>query len=323
MVAAIEPFGLSTLDVDERGGHRYWEEIMPNPEMWRDALKFRLDPLPKEVTFRSFTPKYNKAYWVEVEQIVEFGKPFSVDARITAPGKVEVTAENVLSMRLSLPANARGGWTVTGMPEGEAPAGLRKTPKLVGPVENAYCGPFVMVYGTAGDDEAGKRIRALAETNAVHWDAYADGRPELIADTAVTDEIIGGKDLILFGRPEENAVVARIAEGLPLKFVEGGYEYLGQAYTGPGIGAAVVYPNPLNPERLVVVHSGALWCKRYLEIEPNHRLDWLTDIVIFRESASDRTLDDVLCFGWFDVSWKPAPLLTSPGPMQPEPKPVW
>ncbi len=318
MFRALEAFGLSRYTEDPEGGHRIWDTLLRDKTLWTRLLSHRRDAMPPRVTYTSFSPKYNRAYWVEVQQVREFGAPIRVDAQITGPHTVALKTENVGRLQLHLPEPADGEpWDVTGLPQDPPADAPYKTATLVGPVENAYCQPFVMVRGTQGSDAERSALARIVDWNVRHWDDYADGLPPVLDDSAVSDDVIASRNLIAFGRPETNLIVAKAAPSLPLRFIEGGFEYQGIEYTGPDVGAVLVYPNPLNPRRLLVVHAGAFWGENRRFIEPNHRLDVLTDIVIFKASGSEFQADTVLCFGWFDAHWQPCPALTSTGPMEP------
>ena len=73
------------------------------------------------------------------------------------------------------------------------------------------------------------------------------------ADANVTPGDIAGNNLVLFGTPEENRLLKRIADKLPVKFLDGGFEVGGKTYRDPEAGLLMVYPNPLNPERYVLL----------------------------------------------------------------------
>jgi len=65
-------------------------------------------------------------------------------------------------------------------------------------------------------------------------------------DTAVTDADIAAHNLVLWGDPHSNQILARIADKLPMKW-----------NTLPANSAlAMIYPNPLNPKKYVVLNSG-------------------------------------------------------------------
>ncbi len=63
-------------------------------------------------------------------------------------------------------------------------------------------------------------------------------------DTEVTDADIANSNLILWGDEGSNGLYARIASKLPLKWPDGDHALV------------MIYPNPLNPKKYVVLNSG-------------------------------------------------------------------
>src|SRR5213079_705605 len=72
----------------------------------------------------------------------------------------------------------------------------------------------------------------------------------------VNDSDIVSNNLILFGDPSSNKLIAKIAEKLPIRWT--GKEIVAGDKTFPAESHAVamVYPNPLNPKKYVVLNSG-------------------------------------------------------------------
>ena len=121
--------------------------------------------------------------------------------------------------------------------------------------------PLMIVWGTHGGNEVNDKIKDLAQlaraTPNPGWtDKYDDhmqhsllpGKP----DTAVTDEDINQYNLILIGTAEQNSVVARIADKLPVSLANGKIDSnddLSWDFTDRGLG--LLYYNPLNPKRLI------------------------------------------------------------------------
>ena len=73
------------------------------------------------------------------------------------------------------------------------------------------------------------------------------------ADKEVSDADIREKHVVLFGTPRENLLIAKIAGKLPVTFIDKGVELAGKAFTDAGVGRFLNYPNPLNPERHVLI----------------------------------------------------------------------
>ena len=70
------------------------------------------------------------------------------------------------------------------------------------------------------------------------------------------DADIAAHNLILWGDPSSNSLIARIAAKLPVQWDKGavrvGSESFGAGHHVP----VLIYPNPLNPKRYIVLNSG-------------------------------------------------------------------
>ncbi|MFQ6092495.1 MAG: hypothetical protein ACE5OR_07430 [bacterium] len=136
------------------------------------------------------------------------------------------------------------------------PPGLRKTPSFFGPIKRAYFSPFVLVYGTQGDSAATEVNLHHARVQAQQWWRRANGRVDILPDTEVTSETVEQYNLILFGRPETNAITARVHRDLPILIGAGRVALGDRVIEGEGIGVQFIYPNPLNPTKFILVHGG-------------------------------------------------------------------
>lgn len=194
----------------------------------------------------------------------------------------------------------------------------RKRHGLSGPIEEAFDTPFLGVVGTDGGEELRNRAQDNAARWAREWDAFADGKPRFKTDADVTEDDIQRFNLILFGTPESNSVLARMAAKLPVKIGDRSYAMGEESWEGPTLGLVFCYPNPLAPGRYVVVYSGTLYGER---LSNNHKHDLLPDFLVFRGDrfSFDGTNEHVVG-GFFDMNWTPAPRLTWPaaGPLLPD-----
>jgi len=151
---------------------------------------------------------------------------------------------------------------------GEAPARLH-TPG--GPIQVYDGSPLLIVYGTGGDAATQAALRSAAEAarkspntawmdDSGEFDARDNvphrqnlfGRLAAKPDTAVTEADIAGCNLVLIGTAAENSVVARMADRLPVRLVDGrivcsdGFELPAAQHT-----LGLMHFNPLAPTRLV------------------------------------------------------------------------
>ncbi len=159
--------------------------------------------------------------------------------------------------------------------------------------------PVLMVYGTKkGNDAVQGRLLAdeLLQAyfaspegvdNYVHYGPF-----EVKADKDVTDSDIKGKNLVLFGTPAENSMVARLA---PNGHVSG------KSIGGSG-GWSIVNPDPLNPSRyaLFVSEHANMSTVSSSGINSNVLLnDWISI-----DPQKGNNTRKVTGHGIFDSNWK-------------------
>lgn len=155
-----------------------------------------------------------------------------------------------------------------GAPTGAAPARLH-TPG--GPIQVYDGSPLLIVYGTGGEAAAQAALRAAAETASLspntswkddrgefdpgdkvpHWQNLF-GHLAIKPDTAVTADDLVRCNLVLLGTAAENAIVARLADQLPVR-MDDGRIVCSDGLTLPAAQRTLglVHFNPLAPERLV------------------------------------------------------------------------
>ena len=111
----------------------------------------------------------------------------------------------------------------------------------------------LLAYGTAREVEA-QRTLALQ-----YRDALAEASTEVLLPTKpdgeVSDAELAGSDLLLFGGPADNSLVARLqAEGkLPFAAGPGWFSWQGRTYGRPDDGLLAAFPSPWNPKRMLVL----------------------------------------------------------------------
>lgn len=75
-------------------------------------------------------------------------------------------------------------------------------------------------------------------------------------DVAVTEEEIRSANLILWGDPSSNSVMAKVAPQMPVRWTAGEIEAGDRKFPASDHALICIYPNPLNPARYVVLNSG-------------------------------------------------------------------
>jgi hypothetical protein len=186
------------------------------------------------------------------------------------------------------------------------PGGLHKRPDLNGPIKQAYFSPFVLVYGTRGDTATTGLLLHQARLEAFQWWRRGNGFVEVLPDTDITDGIINSHNLILFGGPAENLITARINRDLPIRLDGASFFLGGERADGECLAGKFVYPNPLNQERLVVVHEGT--GEDGLRLSTFFRAIYagagLPDFMIFDKRVRRTGWGGVISAGFFDSEWQ-------------------
>jgi hypothetical protein len=65
----------------------------------------------------------------------------------------------------------------------------------------------------------------------------------------------------------------------------------------------MIYPNPLAPDRYVVINSGTIWGTG---LAGNHKYDMLPDFIVFTTDVVEDGTDAnrAVCAGFFDQHWR-------------------
>lgn len=296
------------------------------------------DALPRDIVFTTVNPSQSRrAYWLEVIQQDHLYRETRVEAHVRAD-TVRIETRNVKHIAVTLSRDL--------IPSGMAALeiedsrwhlrfngpqtfhfsrragefrlgknlrhGIEKRPGQYGPIKQAMFSPFVLVYGTRGDAATTDLLTHLARLEAFQWWRRGNGFVEVLPDTEVTSAILEDYNLILFGGAAENLVTGRIDRFLPIRSL-GGHLMLGETMLrSRGLAAKFIYPNPLNPKKLVVVNEGT--DREGLELLAYMRTVYagagLPDFLVYGGDIRRRGWGGILAAGFFDFGWQPDPGLT-------------
>ncbi len=334
MERAKENLDLAEINYDEHAGasHFIYFEAETFEKAFAWQVKQTLDSKPLLVSHATYSLEYGTAFYATIEEFKEWGKPAWFNMLATpwiqklSLAEVEVDCENVARLSIDIassPLEAKDSYIVS-LPGGRReikpqngklileiekqhegtesfPPPKRKC--LCGPCEEVFDTSFIVVQGTAGSSAADEELRGKVERFAEEWDAFADGRPRVKLDTEITEQDIAESNLVLFGRPQTNYILARIYFRLPVRIGEHRYGIGEHEYAGDDLGLVMCYPNPLNPDRYVLVFSGEYWGE---QCDINHKFDMLPDFIVFttRRFAPEGNTNEHLCAGFFDKNWR-------------------
>lgn len=288
MAKALDAEGMQmTHVIGPKTGHRYHSDSKPVIDAKLSALAAKGRNLySSKVKFVTYTLRYNRMKWVYVDGLEQHWERGRVEAEYS-PAGFEIKTSGITAMRLDFgaggypldaaakPAIRIDGQTLTG----PAPftdrsyvaslvkqngkwslgtlAGLRKRHGLQGPIDDAFWNSFLMVKptGTPLDATLAPWVKAESERALREWRRVFRGDAPVKDDTQVTEADIAANHLVLWGDPTSNQVLARIAGQLPVKWTAAGVTVGNQTYA-PGHVPLLIYPNPLNPAKYIVLNSG-------------------------------------------------------------------
>ncbi|MDT8391539.1 MAG: hypothetical protein RRC34_13635 [Lentisphaeria bacterium] len=334
-------------DPDELGHYIYWR-----PDCWRRAFaKLLGDPAktrraaPRSLQYTTYNLRFPGAYWAEITRIQRWGKPASVAAEWPENGPLTLTTENVAKVIITVPegfADPAGNVTVmlngkTAAVDVETVNGQRKlsltvaesaekapiapkSSRVCGPVADVFNFPFIIVCGTGGPPETQEKNADLARRLAADWQAYAEGRARMVRDVDVTPDMMKHNGLVLIGFPDENSVYAEVAEKFPIAVTDNDIVLPdGASFSKQDHGLIMTQPNPLFPDRYVLVYAGKHWGAGR---SPNHTFDCLPDFAVFTEAIVEPVgYNAFKAAGLFDSNWTYSRELTDfPAPPPPPEK---
>jgi len=184
----------------------------------------------------------------------------------------------------------------------------QKSPGLTGPIDDAFTAPFLCVRGTGKPWHAAtaKYVEADLRRFREEWSKYFRGELPVKDDTEVTSEDITSRNLILFGDPSSNALIAQTVDALPLRWTKETITLGGKQYAAAEHVPALIYPSPLNGMRYLVLNSGHTF--HAADFQGTNALLYprLGDYAVLRLAAPehDPLAVEVATAGLFDEYWQ-------------------
>jgi hypothetical protein len=293
--------------------------------------------LPKEVKFTTWTLRYNQMDWVTIDALEKHWERARVDAEVVGNLSIQVTTTNVSAFSLALseklcsfggeadssvvldgkpfhfdfgPLNKTLHFKKTGtnwaLVDSPNEHGLQKRHGLQGPIDDAFMDSFIMVRPTG--NAMNEQIGAWTTDNFIHaikqWRLQFRGEPQVRDDTAITDADIESSNLILWGDPHSNKLLAKIASKLPIQWDTKEVRLGSKTYPSSDHVPVMIYPNPLNPKRYVVLNTGFTFAE-FAHLSNAQQAPKLPDyaIIDITKPAPLMPAGSVAEAGFFDEHW--------------------
>ncbi len=341
MAEAMEKVGLSlTHIIGPQTGHKYHPAAREEVNRRIDSIVTRgRERVPRHVRFATYTLRYNESAWVRLDGLVHHWVKAAVDATITGPRSVGLKTQNVTDLTLTMPA---GYCPLEGRPEilidgsratGDVPAvgsdrswqahlrktaagwgvasgtddALRKRHGLQGPIDDAFLDSFLMVRPTGPPlhEKVGAWAKQEMAHAVTHWRKQFRGEARVKDDADVTEADIAAHNLVLWGDPSSNQVLAKIAGRLPIHWDGQGVALGARRYDAGKHVPVLIYPNPLNPAKYVVLNSGFTY-REYDYLNNARQVPKLPDYAVIDVSvpATTQATGGVVAAGFFDERWQ-------------------
>jgi hypothetical protein len=341
MQASMEKEGLTLSRVTGVNiGHAYTPEAIVQINQMMDALadKGRAE-YPRQVRFTTWTLKFNRMRWVVVDGLEKHWSVARVNATIEGDHTVKATTSNVSAISFVMEpaaevinpgmkatvvldgqslvvqgAESSGAWSVHFRKTGgkwaavqQDPNGLRKRHDLQGPIDDAFMDSFLMVRPTGApiNETVGAWVKSEQDHAIRLWRTQMRGEAPVKDDSAVSEADIAGNNLILWGDPQSNKVLARIVDKLPIRWTAEAVVLGSRRFPAATNAPVMVYPNPLNPMKYIVVNSGITF-REYAEPNNSLQVAYLPDyaVVDLTVPADSRWPGRIALAGFFGEKWE-------------------
>ena len=295
--------------------------------------------MPKEVSFVTYFLRYNRMHWVQVDRMENHWQMARVDAKTVDERNVVVQTKNVSALTLDMPvgfapqslrektmvkidgqdidagrATSERSWTAKfarqngkwALIQGLDEAVIAKKHGLSGPIDDAFMDAFLFVApsGQPINAKVGAWTKAEMERGSFEWRRQFRGLAPAKKDADVKDEDIAKNNLILWGDPSSNAVLAKIVAKLPITWTAEKLVVNGKTYGAGDHAPILIYPNPLNPARYVVINSSFTY-REYDYLNNARQIaklpDWaVVDLNTAPDSQNPGKVEDA---GFFNDGW--------------------
>jgi hypothetical protein len=272
--------------------HRYHPDSKVEIDLILDAVAERgRDPYPRKLKFTTWTLAYNQMKWLRVDALGQHWERARLNAEIAGDSGVTIESANVAAFTIEMGAGgcvldptrkpvvtidgqaltvagpmSDGSWLVHFRKTGnqwaavDSPnlAGLHKRHGLQGPIDDAFLDSFVFVTptGTPLAPGVARWVENEQQRAVTEWRRHFRGDAQVRKDAELTDADIAASNLILWGDPGSNKILARLADKLPVKWTAESVIVGSQRFPAATHAPILIFPNPLNPQKYVVLNSG-------------------------------------------------------------------
>jgi hypothetical protein len=185
-----------------------------------------------------------------------------------------------------------------------------KESDLQGPIDDAFTRRFLCVRGTG--KPWNPAVQAWADASlkrfADEWARYFRGDLPVKDDKDVTAEDIERCNLVLFGDPGSNSLIARVVPALPITWTKEEVTVWDRKYPSATHAPVLIQPNRLAGQnnQYVVLNSGHTFHEKELSTLNYLLFPRLGDWAVMKvgDPPSDVTKEEPVRAGFFDEQWR-------------------
>ncbi|MBN8216990.1 MAG: hypothetical protein J0L75_10140 [Spirochaetes bacterium] len=321
--------------VGPKTGHKWHPESQAASDAFIDEALAKPRAIPDRIRFVAFTTRYDRCHWLRIDTLTRHYERAEVDAVRKDGGKrVELSLSNVdgftllmeppqsvsingaiLALPTPLPKGlpyasflrTEKGWAVaTALPDERV---LRKRHGLSGPIDDAFMEPFLCVKPTGApfSRPVVQQSLALLDRFVFLFGKWLRGDVRIKEDREVDAKDIADYNLVLFGDPSANKVFSRVIDRLPIKWNKDFLQLGTNRYPTAEYFLAMVYPNPLNPKKYLVLNTGHTIPEK--DWRGNNALQFgkWGDWAILKAETNPTNLEALVACGFFGERWEIAP----------------
>lgn len=317
-------------------GHKYHPEVLLDVQKRLAAMVEKgRNNQRRQIALQTRTLRYNKLGGVEALALDKHWDDSRIDVNAATKSGAVINTKNITAMRLTGP-HVGGELTVDGQklsiaarsaseaasvilvknegrwsPQAKLPwkVGKRKTPGLQGPIDDAFVSRFTIVMPDEEESDVDRWARKESRRFWTRWDLLMRGEPRAKTVTNLSDgdgaRLSETDNLVLFGTPKSNPLIAEVLDKLPIKWTDKTVGMGDLEFDATKVVPVLIYPNPLNPAKYVVLNSGLTFREAHdtTNSQQNPKLpDWA--FVDVTQPPTDELPGKVLAAGFFDEEWQ-------------------
>jgi hypothetical protein len=286
----------------------------------------------ERIRFVTYTLKTDSCEWITIAGLEKHYERALVDATWTGD-KTKITTTNVSRLIVfapdksfpksinldgkDVPATTAEGGLCAFEKTKEGWKAIKDDPAIVrrgksngiqGPIDDAFTAPFHCVVGTGKPlhPEMHKAAIAQLERFRREWDKWMRGTLIVKKDTEITADDKRDKNLILFGDPGSNRLIADALPKLPIQWTDKTVAYGDSNFDAAAHLPMLIQPSPFGSNRYIVLNSGHTFHEAEFKATNAQLYPRLGDYAVVKPTPTEKdpAAFEVITAGLFDEDWK-------------------